>query len=84
LSIKVIVYTQPTCPPCHEEKNWLTEHGIAFEERNIRANDAYFSEAINLGAHSTPVTLIEKNDSERKVIHGFDKDALKDVLGIAE
>ncbi len=48
---KVIIYSQETCPPCHEEKLWLKENGIVFEERDIRKNDQYLQELIELGAH---------------------------------
>ncbi|WP_139491928.1 glutaredoxin family protein [Brevibacillus dissolubilis] len=83
MSRKVIVYTQVTCGPCQQEKNWLKENGVAFEERDVRANDAFFNEAIQLGASSTPVTLIEEENGDRSVIHGFDVDSLKQVLGLS-
>lgn len=78
----VIVYTQTTCGPCQEEKMWLSHHQIDFEDRDIRKNDAYFQEAINLGASMTPVTLIVKEDGEQIVIHGFDKEQLKKALDL--
>jgi glutaredoxin len=79
----VIVYTQPTCGPCQEEKMWLTQQNIPFEDRDIRKNDAYFQEAIELGASMTPVTLIVKEDGERIVVHGFDKEQLKKALDLS-
>ncbi|MFM1655704.1 glutaredoxin family protein [Brevibacillus sp. B_LB10_24] len=82
MAVKLIIYTQPTCGPCQEEKMWLTQQGISFEDRNIRENTAYFNEAIDLGANATPVTLIEKENGERSVIHGFDKESLKRELGL--
>jgi glutaredoxin len=82
MSRKVIVYTQQTCVPCSEEKMWLTQQGISFEDRNIRESDVYFNEAIELGASMTPVTLIEDENGDRSVIHGFDKEALIKVLGL--
>jgi glutaredoxin len=78
----VIVYTQPTCGPCQEEKVWLAQHGVSFEERDIRKNDAYFNEAVNLGASMTPVTLVEKENGERIVVHGFDQEELKKALDL--
>ncbi|WP_242507428.1 glutaredoxin domain-containing protein [Brevibacillus agri] len=36
----VIVYTQTTCGPCQEEKMWLASQNVAFEDRDIRKNDA--------------------------------------------
>ncbi|MDR7319223.1 glutaredoxin family protein [Brevibacillus nitrificans] len=78
----VIIYTQTTCGPCQEEKMWLTSQQVAFEDRDIRKNDAYFQEAISLGASMTPVTLIKKDNGEDVVIHGFDKEALKEALSL--
>ncbi|MEC2128699.1 glutaredoxin family protein [Brevibacillus centrosporus] len=78
----VIIYTQTTCGPCQEEKMWLTSQQVAFEDRDIRKNDAYFQEAISLGASMTPVTLIKKEDGEDIIIHGFDKEALKEALSL--
>ncbi|MED1953179.1 glutaredoxin family protein [Brevibacillus centrosporus] len=78
----VIIYTQTTCGPCQEEKMWLSSQQVAFEDRDIRKNDAYFQEAISLGASMTPVTLIKKEDGEDIIIHGFDKEALKEALSL--
>lgn len=78
----VIIYTQVTCGPCQEEKMWLKQQNVAFEDRDIRQNDAYFQEAIQLGASMTPVTLIQKEDGEQIVIHGFDKEELKKALDL--
>lgn len=69
---KVIIYTQDTCTPCHEEKIWLKENGIEFEERDIRKNDQFLHELIELGASSTPVTIIQNEDREEFVL-GFDR-----------
>ncbi|CAM3426461.1 glutaredoxin family protein [Brevibacillus invocatus] len=79
----VIVYTQTTCGPCQEEKMWLTQHNIPFEDRDIRKNEAYFQEAINLGASMTPVTWIKKENGEEVVIHGFDKEQIKKALDLS-
>ena len=35
---RVILFTQPDCPPCHIVKLFLTERGVAFEERDITRN----------------------------------------------
>jgi hypothetical protein len=61
---------------------WLSSQQVAFEDRDIRKNDAYFQEAISLGASMTPVTLIKKEDGEDIIIHGFDKEALKEALSL--
>lgn len=79
----VIVYTQKSCGPCQEEKVWLTQQGIIFEDRDIRENETYFQEAINLGASSTPVTLVDSEDGKPVVIHGFDMEQLQKALDLA-
>ncbi|MBT2698801.1 glutaredoxin family protein [Bacillus sp. ISL-40] len=78
---KVIIYSQETCPPCHAEKLWLKENRIEFEERDIRKNDQYIQELIQLGATATPVTIIEEKDSE-EVILGFDQEKFAELFGI--
>ncbi|MEH7547706.1 glutaredoxin [Neobacillus bataviensis] len=78
---KVIIYTQETCPPCHAEKLWFKENGIEFEERDVRKNDQYLYELIELGAAATPATIIKYEDRE-EVILGFDQTKLAGILGI--
>ncbi len=34
----IVVYSGPRCSGCDEVKAYLTAHGIAYEERNIRAD----------------------------------------------
>ncbi|MDP4163821.1 MAG: glutaredoxin family protein [Bacillota bacterium] len=77
----VILYTQETCPPCHAEKIWLKENGIEFEERDIRKNDRFLQELIELGAAATPATVIKDQNGE-EVILGFDQVQLAEKLGI--
>ena len=58
---QVIIYSQETCAPCHEEKIWLKENGIEFEDRDIRRNDQYLQELIELGA-SLHQSLLSKTE----------------------
>jgi len=53
-----------------------------FGSRTIRKNEAFFQEAVSLGASMTPVTLIEKEDGEKIVVHGFDKEELSRNLSL--
>ena len=78
---KVIIYSQDTCAPCHEEKLWLKENGIEFEEKDIRKNDQYLQELIELGASSTPVTIIKDEDREEFIL-GFDRTKFAELLGL--
>ena len=58
---------------------WLSQHGIAFEDRDITKNTAWIDELLELGAHATPTTVIEW-DGQREVIIGFDQDKLANLL----
>jgi glutaredoxin len=78
---KVIIYSQETCPPCHAEKLWLKENGIEFEEKDIRKNDQYLQELIELGASATPVTIIKDEDSEEFIL-GFDQEKFAEIFGL--
>lgn len=78
---KVIIYSQETCPPCHAEKLWFKENGIEFEEKDIRKNDQYLQELIELGASATPVTIIKDEDSEEFIL-GFDQAKFAELFGV--
>ncbi|EIT86630.1 hypothetical protein A374_03629 [Fictibacillus macauensis ZFHKF-1] len=75
----VIIYTQPTCPPCFAEKEWLKAQQITFEERDIRSNPTYMNEVMALGASQTPVTVVADGDQQH-IILGFDEDQLTAAL----
>lgn len=76
---QIIIYTQESCGHCQEEKHWLTNKGISFEERDIRKNPEYMKEALDFGAQATPVTVI-KNSEEQHVILGYDKEKIEQLL----
>ena len=78
---KVIIYSQETCAPCQAEKLWFKENGIVFEERDIRKNDQYLQELIELGASSTPVTIIKDEDDEEYIL-GFDRAKFSKLFGV--
>ena len=77
----VIVYTQPGCSGCHAETAWLSRHGIAFEERDIRADPKWLAELQSLGAQATPATVVETG-GRRQVVLGFDEHRLLHALDI--
>lgn len=58
---------------------WLSQHGIAFEERDITQNEGWMDELLALGASATPTTVIEW-DEKREVIVGFDQGKLASLL----
>ena len=73
---KVTIYTQNDCPPCTFVKNYLTEHNVDFEERNI-ANPTYRNEMIDRDAFSTPFILLDDEP-----MYQVDMDKLNQTLGL--
>ena len=53
----VIIYTQNDCPPCTFIKSYLTDKGVAFEEKNV-ANAQYRNEMMEYDAFATPFILM--------------------------
>ncbi len=52
----VIIYTLQSCPTCARAKRDMDADGIAYEERKIDQNGAYFDEAVGLG-FSVPIIV---------------------------
>jgi glutaredoxin-like YruB-family protein len=74
---KVVIFTQPDCPPCHIVKLFLEERGVAFEERDIQADPATVKELLEVyKSHSTPTLVIGE-----EVMIGFDPERLDEILG---
>ncbi|MCE5089383.1 glutaredoxin family protein [Staphylococcus devriesei] len=53
----IIIYTQNDCPPCTFVKNYLSEHNVEYEEKNI-VNDTYRNEMLEYDAFATPFILL--------------------------
>lgn len=78
---KVKVYSTPTCPYCHAEKEYLKEHKVKFEDIDVSKNQEAANEMIEKsGQMGVPVTII----GNKTVIIGFDRDALKKALKLKE
>jgi glutaredoxin len=45
----LLLYTSPICPYCKQVEAYLEEAGVAYEERNIAANETYRNELIKKG-----------------------------------
>ena len=74
---KVVIFTQPDCPPCHIVKLFLSERGVAFEERDIQADPGAVKELLEkYKSHSTPTLVIGE-----EVMIGFDPERLDEILG---
>ncbi len=62
---------------CNRTKEFLSQHGIVFEERDVSSDDAALAELQRRGLMTTPVTLIDDD-----VVVGFDQSRLAKLLGI--
>jgi glutaredoxin len=62
---------------CQSTKEFLSEHGVEFQDRNIAADPSALDELRKMHVMTTPVTKIGG-----AVIVGFDEDKLRKELGI--
>ena len=62
---------------CNRTKEFLSHHGIAFEERDVSSDEAALDELQRRGLMTTPVTLIDD-----EAVVGFDQAKLSKLLGI--
>lgn len=73
---EVTVYTSNTCPYCTLAKNYLTEKGVDYTEKNVQTDKEARKELMGMGHMGVPVLVI--NDQE---IVGFDKEKIDELLG---
>jgi len=75
---KVLIYSTPTCPYCHQTKDYLNEKNITFTDFDVAADSAKAQEMIDKsGQMGVPVL-----DIEGKIIVGFDKASIDKELGL--
>lgn len=74
----VIIYSTPSCVYCRLAKQFFKEAGVEYTEHNVAEDYDRAAEMIKKsGQQGVPV--IEING---KVIVGFDKNAIKQALGL--
>jgi len=75
---KVLVYSTPTCPWCIRAKQFLNDNNIIFENYDVSADQSKAEEMVKkTGQMGVPVL-----DIEGEIITGFDKERIKQVLGL--
>jgi len=77
--MKVIVYSTPICPWCQAVKSFLKANNIEFEEIDVSRDEVKAQEMI-LKSGQTGVPVI---DIDGKIVKGFDKPLLEEILGIS-
>ena len=76
---EVTVYSTPTCPYCTKMKDWLKVHKTVFKEINIAEdNDAAEQMIIESSQVGVPVLKITENNKIKRIIVGYDTDALEE------
>lgn len=82
---KVTIYTITNCPFCKQEKEYLTAHNIAFEEKNVEEHREYLSEMLELSDKfaGVPFTMITKEDGSMAKLKGFTQAEFDEALGIS-
>jgi glutaredoxin-like YruB-family protein len=74
----VKVYSTPTCPWCIRAKQFLQENNIVFQNIDVSANQQAVDELMQKsGQMGVPVL-----DVDGEIIVGFDKERIKQSLGI--
>lgn len=74
---KVIVYMADWCPWCHRVMEFLKEHDVEFEARNVEERQYAQESMEKSGQTGIPVTLVDG-----EVVVGYDVDRLKELLGL--
>lgn len=75
---QVKVYSTPTCPYCIRVKQFLKDNGINFDDIDVSTNEQEAEKMIEKsGQMGVPVL-----DIDGEIIVGFDKDKIKEALGL--
>lgn len=75
---KITIYTTPTCVYCKMAKEFLAEHKISYEEKDVSADVEAREEMFKKsGQMGVPVI-----DIDGEIIVGFDEERLKELIGI--
>ena len=75
---KVTIYSTPFCVYCKMAKSFFTEKNVQFEEKDVAGDVAARHDMIKKsGQMGVPVI-----DVDGKIIIGFDKPRLQELLGI--
>jgi len=62
---------------CKSVKEFLSRNGIAYEEKDVSADEAALHELMHMGVFTTPATVIDG-----EVVVGFDRKRLAELLDI--
>lgn len=75
---KVVVYSTPTCPWCIRTKQYLKDNHIDFEDIDVSNNQ----EAAEIMIEKSGQMGVPVLDIDGEILVGFDKDRIKELLGL--
>ena len=78
--MEVIVYSSNGCGFCIKQKEFLTEKGIVFEERDVNNSDQFYQEFKDLGGAGVPLTIVKEAGEIVSTVTGFNREELSKVL----
>ncbi len=78
--MKVRIFSTPTCTYCVTLKEYLKKHNIDFEDIDVSQNE----EALNEMVEKSSQTSVPVIDIDGKIIIGFDKEQINQLLNIKE
>ncbi|MBS7528626.1 MAG: hypothetical protein PWP51_2757 [Clostridiales bacterium] len=73
----VTVFSSNTCGYCTMAKDYLTEKGVSFTEKNVSTDIEARKELMSKGFMGVPVIYVGE-----EVIQGFNKAKLDELLGL--
>ncbi len=81
--MKITIYTITDCAFSKEEKEYLNQHNLPFEEKNLETNREFLTEMLSISNNfaGTPVTKID-NEGKIDILKGFTKEEFDKVLGL--
>ncbi len=78
MSLKVKIYSTPTCPHCKAAKNYFKSLGIPFEDIDV-SRDQREAERMVMKTHQYGVPVIELGN---QIVIGFDRNKIDRILGV--
>lgn len=74
--VTVTIYSTPTCPFCHQVKDFFAAHNVSFTDYNVAEDEVRRDEMVEKsGQMGVPVIEIDG-----EIVAGFDKQRLETLL----
>jgi glutaredoxin 3 len=67
MTMGVIIYTKPGCPYCAKAREYYTERGIPFEDRNAQDNPVYRREMLEITGGDRTVPVIVEDGKLKQI-----------------